>query len=73
MTLLVKENQKLTPISYTIRLNKHLSVILATLYKSRCFKHRKFDQSFEIKAQNSCYPCWWRPQKCSGTGRDPII
>jgi len=72
MTLAIKEKQKLRAISYTTRLNQHQSAICAPLYQRRCFKHRKYDQPFEIKAQNP-YNSWgWRLQNYSGTGRDPI-
>ena len=63
-----QENQKFRAISYTTRLNQHQSAICAPLHK-RWFKHKLFDQPFEIKAQN---PWGWKPQIYSGTGRDPI-
>ena len=31
--------------------------------KGRWFKHQRFNQPFEIKAQNPCNPWKWRPQK----------
>jgi len=52
-TLAIKENQKLRAIFYTTtRLYQHQSAICAPSYKKRWFKHRLFDQTFEIKAQN---------------------
>jgi len=71
MTLVIKENQKLRAISYT-RLNQHQSAICAPLSQRRWFKHRKYDQPFEIKAQNPCNSWEGRLQNYSGTGRDPI-
>jgi len=63
----MKEIPKIRATPFTIRLNQHQSIICTLLYKRRWFKHRKFDQPFEIKAQNSCYPWEWRPQNYSGT------
>jgi len=52
--LVIKENQKRRANSYTTtRFNQHQSAICAPLYKTRWFKHRLFDQPFEIKAEST--------------------
>jgi len=66
--LVSKENQKFRAISYTTWLNQYQSAVCAPLYQSRWFKHQKYNQPFEIKAQNPCSPREWRPQNYSGTG-----
>jgi len=65
--LVIKENQKHRVISYTIRLNKRQSAICPPLYKRKSFKYWKFNQPFEIKADNLCNPWEWRPQNYPGT------
>jgi len=45
----IKRNSE-TP--FTIRLNQQQSAVCTPLYKKRRFKHQKFDQPFEIKAQS---------------------
>jgi len=52
----IKKNQKLRATAFTVRLNQQQIGICTLLYKRRWFKHRKFDQPFEIKARNSCNP-----------------
>jgi len=37
-----------------LRLNQHQIAICDLIYKRRWFKHRKFDEPFEIKAHNPC-------------------
>jgi len=54
--------QKLRVISHTTRLNEHQSAICAPWEKRRYIKHQKFNQSFEIKAQNLCNP-WVKTTK----------
>jgi len=68
----IKENQKFRATSCTTKLNKCRSAICAPSYKRRWLKHQKFDQPYEIKAQNPCYPWEWRPQSFYITGKDPI-
>jgi len=70
--LIIKENEKLRAISYQTRLKQHQSAICAPLDKRRWFKHRKFNQPFEINEQNPRNSWEWRPQNYYGTGRDPI-
>jgi len=50
--LLIKENQKLIAISYKTRLNQRQSASCALWDKRRWLTHQKFNQPFEIKAQN---------------------
>jgi len=59
--LVIKEYQRLRVISYATRLNQHQSAICASVIQKRWLKHRKFNQLFEIKAQNPCNPWEWTP------------
>jgi len=56
LKFVIIETKKLTATSHTIRLNKPQSAICAPLYKTRCFKHCKFNQPYGITAQNPCNP-----------------
>ena len=60
--LVIKENEKLRAISHKTTLNQQQSAIRAPWDKRRWFKHRKFNQPFEIKAQNPRNP-WVKTTK----------